>query len=114
MDQQNIAGIGNIYSDEILFLAGVHPLRKIADLKPEEIKKIFEGMKKILSEAIKLQGSSVDLYLTAFGEEGEYVPRLKVYGKEGEKCEKCGGVIKRIKIGGRSAHFCPACQRLKP
>jgi len=112
MDQQNIAGIGNIYSDEILFLAGVHPLRKIADLKPEEIKKIFEGMKKILSEAIKLQGSSVDLYLTALGEEGEYVPRLKVYGKEGEKCEKCGGVIKRIKIGGRSAHFCPKCQKL--
>ncbi len=114
MDQQNIAGIGNIYSDEILFSARVHPLRKIADLRLEEGKKIFEGIKKILPEALKFQGSSVDLYLNALGKEGEYVPHLKVYGREGEKCKKCGGIIQRLKIGGRSAHFCPACQRLRP
>jgi formamidopyrimidine-DNA glycosylase len=112
MDQQNIAGIGNLYSDEILFFAKVHPLRKIADLKPEESKKIFEGIKKILPEALKFQGSSVDLYLTAFGKEGEYAPRLKVYGREGEKCEKCGRTIARLKIGGRSAHYCLKCQKL--
>jgi len=111
MDQQNISGIGNIYSDEILFFASVHPLRKISELKPKEIKKIFVGIKKILTEALKLQGSSVDLYLNALGKEGEYVPRLKVYGREGEKCKKCGGVVQRIKIGGRSAHFCPSCQK---
>jgi formamidopyrimidine-DNA glycosylase len=98
MDQQNVAGIGNIYSDEILFLAGVHPLKKIADLKPKETKKIFGGIKKILTEAAKFQGSSVDLYLTALG-------------GEGKKCGKCGGTVKRIKIGGRSAHFCPKCQK---
>jgi len=112
MDQRNIAGIGNIYSDEILFFAKVHPLRKISGLKPEEIKKIFEGIKKILPEALKFQGSSVDLYLTAFGREGEYVPRLKVYGREKKKCKKCGGTVQRLKIGGRSAHFCPQCQKL--
>ena len=112
MDQQNIAGIGNIYSDEILFFAGVHPLKKIADLKPAKIRKIFEGIKKILSEAIKLQGSSVDLYLNALGQEGKYVPRLKVYGRDGQKCQQCGITVKRLKIGGRSAHFCPHCQKL--
>lgn len=112
MDQQNVAGIGNIYSDEILFFAGVHPLRKIAGLKPAEIKKILEGIKKILSEATELQGSSVDLYLNALGREGKYAPKLKVYGREGEKCSYCGTIIKRIKIGGRSTHFCPKCQKL--
>lgn len=111
MDQQNIAGIGNLYSDEILFFAGVHPLRKISDLNNEEIKKIFQGIKKILPEAVKFQGSSVDLYLNALGKEGKYVPRLKVYGREGEKCKKCNQIIKRLKIGGRSAHFCPHCQK---
>ncbi len=114
MDQQSIAGIGNLYSDEILFFAKVHPLRKITGLKPEEIKRIFEGIKKILAEALKFQGSSADLYLTAFGREGKYVPKLKVYGREEEKCVKCGTAIQRLKIGGRSAHYCPACQRLKP
>ncbi len=78
IDQQNIAGIGNIYSDEILFFSKVHPLRKIIDLKPEEIKKIFKGIKKILAGALKFQGSSIDLYLNALGEKGEYVPYLSV------------------------------------
>jgi len=112
MDQQNIAGIGNIYSDEILFFAGVHPLRRIKDLEPSEIKKIFEYTKKILTEALKFHGSTVDLYLDASGQKGKYVPRLKVYGREGEKCKKCGGTVQRLKIGGRSAHFCPQCQKL--
>lgn len=110
MDQQNIAGIGNIYSDEILFLAGIHPLRRVSQLKENEIKKIFKAMKEILTEATKLRGTSDDMYLDARGEEGEYVPRLKVYGREGEKCKKCGAIIKRLKIGGRSAHYCPKCQ----
>ena len=112
MDQQNIAGIGNIYSDEILFFAGIHPLRKIAGLKSAEIRKIFNGIKKILVKATKLQGSSINLYLNALGKEGNYAPKLKVYGREGEKCSRCGTIIKRIKIGGRSAHFCPKCQPL--
>jgi formamidopyrimidine-DNA glycosylase len=111
MDQQNIAGIGNIYSDEILFFAGVHPLKRAGDLKPSEIKKIFEGIKKILPKAVSLKGSSIDEYLDALGRQGSYVPELKVYGREGEKCGRCGKIVKRIKIGGRSAHFCPKCQK---
>jgi len=112
LDQQNISGIGNIYSDEILFFAGIHPQRKAADLKPEEARKIFDGIKKILTQALKYRGTSDSDYLDALGEKGEYVPRLKVYGREGERCKKCGAIIQRLKIGGRSAHFCPQCQKL--
>lgn len=111
LDQKNIAGIGNIYSDEILFFAGVNPLRKIEDLKEAEIKKIFQGIKKILPEALKFRGTSDSDYLDAFGEKGDYAPRLKVYGRQGQKCKKCNGIIKRIKINGRSAHFCLKCQK---
>jgi formamidopyrimidine-DNA glycosylase len=111
MDPQNIAGIGNIYSDEILFYAQVHPLRRAGDLKAAEIKKIFDGIRKILPEALKLRGSSDSDYLDASGKEGDYVPRLKVYGREGEKCKKCSGIIRRLKINGRSAHFCAKCQK---
>jgi len=112
LNQQNLAGIGNIYSDEILFFAGIHSLKRVGDLKPFEIRKIFEGIKKILPTAVKLRGTSTDLYLDARGHEGNYVPRLKVYGREGEKCSRCGAIIKRIKIGSRSSHFCPKCQNL--
>ncbi|MFH0852726.1 MAG: DNA-formamidopyrimidine glycosylase [bacterium] len=111
MDPSNVAGIGNIYSDEILFFAGMHPLRRASGLKTTEIKKIFDGIKKILTEALKFRGSSDRDYLDALGREGNYVPHLKVYGREGEKCKKCGEIIERLKIGGRSTHFCPACQR---
>ena len=111
MDPKNIAGIGNIYSDEILFFAGVHPLRRNYDLKKEEIKKIWQGIKKILPAAIKLKGTSANNYLDAFGRKGEFLKKLKVYGREGQKCVKCKGNVYRIKINGRSAHFCPLCQK---
>ena len=112
INQQNISGIGNIYSDEILFFAGVHPSRRAAELKSIEIKKIFQGIKKILLKALKLRGTSDNDYLDALGKKGKYAMRLKVYGREGEKCRKCGGIIHRFKINGRSAHFCPRCQEL--
>ena len=112
MDPKNIAGIGNIYSDEILFFARVHPLRRNKDLKKEEIKKIFQGIKKILPEAIKLKGTSANNYLDAFGRKGDFLKKLKVYGREGEQCAgRCAGKVARIKLGGRSAHFCPLCQK---
>lgn len=114
MDPKIIAGIGNIYADEILFFAKVHPLRRARTLKKEEIKKIFEGIKKILKLAIKFKGTSANDYVDAFGRKGGFAQKLLVYGKEGEKCVKCKGKIARLKIGGRSAHFCPACQRLAP
>ena len=110
MDPKNIAGIGNIYADEILFFAGVHPLCQIKRLKEADIKKIFKGIKNILRLAIKLRGTSASDYLDAYGQKGRFAQKLKAYGKEGEKCVKCKSRIIRIKIGGRSAHFCPACQ----
>jgi len=110
MDPKNLAGIGNIYADEILFFAGVHPLRQAKSLKDNDIKKIFKGIKDILELAIKLRGTSSNDYLDAFGQKGKFAARLKVYGKKGKRCVKCKGVIEKIKVGGRSASFCPTCQ----
>lgn len=111
MDQQFIAGIGNIYSDEILLASGVRPTRRVKTLNEKEIKRIFQKMKEILKEAIKYQGSSIQYYVDARGQRGKYVKYHQVYGREGEPCKKCGTIIKRIKIGSRSAHFCPICQK---
>jgi formamidopyrimidine-DNA glycosylase len=110
MDQSLIAGIGNIYSDEALFYSGVHPLRRAGELAEKEAEKIFKEIKRILPLALKLRGTSENTYLDARGQEGDFASRLKVYGREGEKCD-CGGVIERIRVGGRSAHFCPKCQK---
>ncbi len=111
MDPKNIAGIGNIYSDEILFRARVSPLRPAGSLAKMEIKKIFDAIKKILPEAVKFRGTSAENYLDAFGQKGEFLKRLKVYGREDENCPECHGKVKRIKLGGRSAHFCESCQK---
>ena len=111
MDQKFIAGIGNIYSDEILFAAKVYAMRRVRTLTDREIGLIHASIKKILKNAIKHKGSSVQYYLDACGNRGGYVKYHRVYQKEGEKCSrKDGGVIKRIKLGGRSVHFCPKCQ----
>ena len=111
MDQKFVAGIGNIYSDEILFAAKVHPLRHAKALSAEEAKKIFQNIKKILKKAIKHRGSSVESYIDACGKKGDFVKYHKVYQREQKRCGRCGGIIKRIKISGRSAHFCPKCQK---
>lgn len=110
MDQSLIAGIGNIYAAEILYYAGVKPDRTISTLTNSELVKIFDGIKKILPEAIKYQGTSADAYVTLSGEKGDYESRLKVYGRAGQKCA-CGGVVKKIKLGGRGTYYCPACQK---
>lgn len=111
MDPKNIAGIGNIYADEILFFAGVHPLRRVKKLEEGEVKKIFKGIKDILRLAIKLRGTSSNDYLDALGQKGKFAAKLKAYGRKGKKCVKCKGMIEKIKVGGRSASFCPACQK---
>ncbi|PIS17530.1 MAG: formamidopyrimidine-DNA glycosylase [Candidatus Nealsonbacteria bacterium CG09_land_8_20_14_0_10_42_14] len=111
MDQKFIAGIGNIYSDEILFAARVHPLRRVKTLKDKEIELIHQNIKKILQKAIRYRGTTEQYYRDAYGKEGNYYNLLKAYQREGEKCSRCGTIIKRVKIGGRSAHFCPKCQK---
>ncbi|MDP3057746.1 MAG: DNA-formamidopyrimidine glycosylase [bacterium] len=110
-DPSAIAGIGNIYADEICFYAKVAPTNQVGNLTSKQIKFIFIGIKKILNRAIELRGSSVENYVDASGRKGDYVKELKVYGREGKKCFRCKGIIKRIKLGGRSSHFCPECQK---
>ena len=113
MNQEIISGIGNIYSDEILWLAGIHPLKPVQKLKEREIKKIYQAIKPVLKKAINARGSSYIDYRDARGKKGRYQEMQKAYGLEGTNCKKRdGGIIKRIKIGGRSAHFCPLHQRM--
>ena len=111
MDQKFIAGIGNIYADEILFASRIHPLRLASALQPKEIISLLGKIKKILTAAIKAGGSSVSDYLDGFGQKGTYSRQHKVYQKTGQPCLKCGAKIERLKISGRSAHFCSKCQK---
>ncbi|TSC95729.1 MAG: formamidopyrimidine-DNA glycosylase [Parcubacteria group bacterium Athens1014_10] len=111
MEQNFIAGLGNIYAQEICFYARVRPDRKKETLKENEIEKLFHGIKKILSAAIKRKGTSIDSYLDIYGKKGNYVPFLKVYQREGKKCFRCGEIIKEIKLAGRGTSFCPECQK---
>ncbi len=111
MDQKIVAGIGNIYSDEILFEAKIHPFREASQLSQGDIKRIYTAMKKILEKAIRLRGESISGFRDTAGEKGYFDKARKVYRRTGEKCRVCGTVIQRVKIGGRSAHFCPQCQK---
>ena len=111
MDQAKIAGIGNIYSDDILFKAKVHPLRRASSLSEKEIEKLYGSMKEILSLAVSLGGTSISDYRNTEGEKGGYGEIRLVYRKDGKPCPVCGTAIKRIKLGGRSARFCPVCQK---
>jgi len=111
MDQKKIAGIGNIYSDEILFEAGIHPFKKAASLKYEELKRLQRAISSILNEAISCKGDTIAHYQDIFGEEGQYQNFHRVYQRGGEPCYRCNSSIKRVKISGRSCHFCPQCQK---
>ncbi|MBU3934670.1 DNA-formamidopyrimidine glycosylase [Patescibacteria group bacterium] len=112
MDQKIIAGVGNIYSDEILWRSKTHPQKSASLLKESELNLIYRNIKKVLILAIKLKGESISDFRDLQGERGNFDAERKVYKKTGKKCSRCGAIIKRIKIGGRSAHFCPNCQRL--
>ncbi len=111
MNQKFVVGVGNIYSDEILWGAGVNPFKKADELSEKEKRKIYKNMKKVFKRALKEKGTSVADYRTPEGEKGGFGKLLKVYGREGEECPRCGREIKRKKISGRSAHFCPHCQQ---
>jgi formamidopyrimidine-DNA glycosylase len=108
MDQELIAGIGNIYSDEVLWLSGIHPLTKPKDIPEEKLKKLYKNIISTLKKSIAIGGDSLSDYRNPLGEKGGYQKIHKVYGKMGSKCTVggCTGIIKRMKVGGRSAHFC--------
>jgi formamidopyrimidine-DNA glycosylase len=112
MDQKTIVGIGNIYSDEILWRAKIHPLKDASELNENQLKAIYDNIKKVLELAIKLRGESISDFRDLKGNKGMFDQARKVYRREGEKCFRCGSKIKRLKIGGRSAHFCPSCQKI--
>jgi len=111
MDPTIIAGIGNIYSDEILYCAKVKPTRRVGSLKIEERKLLFKGIKKILQNAVDHYGSSVGDFVRPSGDWGTYGLLHKVYGRAGEKCKKCGSIIKSLKFNGRTGSFCPREQK---
>lgn len=111
MDQARLAGLGNIYSDEALFLAGVHPRRPAGSLTAAEVEGLHGAVGEVLREAMGHRGSSFRDYVDAEGREGEHQFYVKVYRRFGEPCYTCGSAIERIKVGGRSTHFCPRCQK---
>lgn len=111
MDPQNVVGLGNIYSDEVCFFARVRPDRTVKSLKESEIKLLFKGIKKILPEAVKYEGTSFANYVNALGEAGAYTKRLKVYQRYGKQCLGCPGPVKSMKLGGRTSSYCPSCQK---
>lgn len=111
LDSNMIAGIGNIYSDEIMFYAKVRPMRLLKRLKPEEIKLLFKGIKKILQDAVDHHGSSVGDFVRPSGDWGSYGKLHKVYGKSKLPCPICQTPIKSLKFNGRTSSFCPKCQK---
>lgn len=113
LNQECIAGIGNIYADESLFLAGIHPEREASSLTPAEWKRLYEAIVTTLQEAVDAGGSSIKSYVNGQGEMGMFQQQLKVYGRKGEPCCRCGREIEKLVVGGRGTHICPRCQPLK-
>jgi formamidopyrimidine-DNA glycosylase len=110
LDQASLAGVGNIYADEACFVAKVHPSAKGLSLTESQRMKLWFAVKTVLKEGIRYRGSSVSDYTTTDGAKGSYQEHHRVYGRAGKKCVECDNVIARVKVAGRSTHFCPSCQ----
>lgn len=111
LNQSFLRGIGNIYADEALFRAGIHPLAIAARLRPDRVKLLHRAINKVLREAIAAGGSSVSDYVDVDGRQGSFQVRHNVYQKTGEPCPRCGTRIRRILVAQRGTHFCPNCQK---
>jgi formamidopyrimidine-DNA glycosylase len=111
LDQAVLAGIGNIYADEALFLAGVRPTRPARRVSREECESLVRASQKVMLRSIETGGSSISDYVRPDGSDGGYQNERRVYAREGEPCSRCRSAIVRIVIGQRSAHYCPSCQR---
>ena len=112
LDQRRIAGVGNIYADEALWRARIHPLRPAGELASDEIARLHRALRAALRKGIQLHGSTLSTYVTPDGETGGMQHEFHVYGRLGEPCDRCGRPIERIVVGGRGTWFCPHCQRL--
>lgn len=111
LDQSLVAGVGNIYADESLFCAKIRPTRKVAELKPKETERLFECIPQVFELSLRHGGTSSQHYLKHDGTKGRFLEFANVYKREGETCKICGVPIERIKIAGRSSHYCPHCQK---
>jgi formamidopyrimidine-DNA glycosylase len=110
LDQHVLRGIGNIYTDESLWRARIHPMRLGEKLKDDELHRLFRTVQQVLREAIRMRGSSVSDYVDSHGEPGEFQLRHRVYMREGKKCFRCSALVRRVIVAGRSSYFCPRCQ----
>lgn len=112
LDQSVIAGLGNIYADETLYLSEVHPETKCNKIDREKCEEIVKNAGKVMKKSIELGGSTIRNYVKADGTRGNYLDRFaKAYGREGKVCERCGEMIKKIRVAGRGTYYCPKCQR---
>lgn len=111
LDQRTVAGVGNIYADEALWRARVHPLRPAESLGVDEVKAVYRGVREALRAGIRRQGSTLRDYRLPNGEQGGAQHEFKVYGRAGEPCDRCGTPIDKIRVAGRGTWYCPACQR---
>ena len=111
LDQQVLRGVGNIYADESLWKARIHPKRLGARLRKEQVKELYRALQGILERAIVMRGSSIADFLDAEGQPGEYQRHHRAYGREGKPCFRCKTRIQRVIVAGRSSYFCPQCQK---
>ncbi len=111
LDQSTVSGVGNIYADESLHLAKIHPLRLAGSLTPAEIKRLHQAIKDIITLGIKHGGSSVRNYVNHMGGKGDYLDLARVFRRQGQPCPVCGTEVKKIRVAGRGTHFCPKCQK---
>ncbi len=114
LDQRRVAGVGNIYANEALHRAGIHPALPASSIAPVAAARLHRNLRRVLRDAIAAQGTTLRDYRTAQGWEGSYGRELRVYGKEGEPCPGCGTALERLVLSNRSAFFCPACQPREP
>ena len=111
LNQTFLAGVGNIYADESLFAAGIHPLASAEKLTKVRAEKLYAAIRGILAHSIELGGSSISDYVDAEGQKGWFQVEHRVYGREGEPCAQCGGPIRKSLVAQRGTHFCPVCQK---
>lgn len=111
LDQRVVAGLGNIYADEALFEAGLHPARPVGALCPGEWRRLVRAIRQVLLAALAENGTTLRDYRDPDGQSGGFAVRLSVYGRQGEPCRRCGQPIVKIRIAGRGTHLCPSCQR---
>ena len=110
LDQRRIAGVGNIYADEALFRARLHPLRAAGSVGPREAQRLHAAVLETLQAGIDHEGSSIESFIDPAGQRGSFQEILNVYQRTGEPCRVCGTIVERVVVGGRGTHYCPHCQ----